>query len=614
MKLERNFDILDQNVKEFNQKVALSIKRNGHWENFSTDEYKETVDNFSYGLLAMGFKKGDKILTISNNRPEWNFADMGMGQIGVIHVPVYPNIGPDEHRYVLEHSDARLAILSSKEYYDKIKPLADEVPKIENIYTYDKVDGVPNWNEIVELGKKNKAKFEKELPKIKESISKDDLLSIIYTSGTTGRSKGVMLTHYNFMSNVMATRNLLDVEAGDRWLSFLPLCHVLERMVNYLVQAKGLGVYYVESIDTIGENLNEVHPHGFTTVPRVLEKLFDKIMLKGKELKGLKRWLFDWAVNLGTQYDDDPAKRGKIYDTKLNIARKLIFSKWKEALGGELKVIISGGAALQPRLARLFSAVGIKIAQGYGLTETSPVISVNYRDYPTMQAGSVGPVLDNIEVKIADDGEILMRGPSLMIGYYKDPEKTKEAIDEEGFFHTGDIGKIENGVLWITDRKKEIFKLSTGKYVAPQIVENVFKESPLIEQILVVGEGEKFAAAIISPNFHYLHGWCFKNSVKFRDNTDLIRHPKVLARYQEEIDRINKTLGRHRQIKKFALTCREWSTETGELSPTLKLKRNQLKKVYKTKLDNLYGYTDDYGDLGLVENNGNNESKEEKKD
>jgi long-chain acyl-CoA synthetase len=613
MKLERNFDILDQNVLKHNQKVALSIKRNGRWENFSTDEYKEMVDNFSYGLLALGFKKGDKILTISNNRPEWNFADMGMGQIGVIHVPVYPNIGPREHRYILEHSDARMAILSSKEYFDKIKPLADEVPKIEKIFTYDKVEGVPHWLEIVELGKKNKSRFEKELPKIKESISKDDLLSIIYTSGTTGRSKGVMLTHYNFMSNVNATFSLLPVVPGDRWLSFLPMCHVLERMVNYLVQAKGLGVYYVESIDTIGENLNEVHPHGFATVPRVLEKLYDKIMLKGKELTGVKRWLFDWAVDLGMQYNDDPVKRGKLYDIKLKVARKLIFSKWQEALGGEIKVIISGGAALQTRLAKLFSAVGITLAQGYGLTETSPVISVNYGEYPTIQAGSVGPILDNIEVKLAEDGEILMKGPSLMVGYYKDPEKTKEVIDEEGFFHTGDIGKIENGVLWITDRKKEIFKLSTGKYVAPQIVENRFKESPLIEQILVVGEGEKFAAAIISPNFHYLHGWCFKNGIKFRDNTDLIRHPKVLARYQEEVDRINKTLGRHRQVKKFALTCREWSTETGELSPTLKLKRNQLKKVYKTKLDNLYGYTDDYGDLGLIESNKNDAAQTAKK-
>ncbi len=610
MKLERNFDILDQNVVEHNHEVALSIKRNGKWENFSTNQYKEYADNFSYGLLALGFKKGDKILTISNNRPEWNFADMGMGQIGVVHVPVYPNIGPKEHRYILEHSEARMVIVSSQEYYDKINPHLSEIPKIEAIYSYDKLKGVHHWSEILELGKKNKAKYEKELPKIKANISKDDLLSIIYTSGTTGLSKGVMLTHNNLMSNVMDTRGLLPVVAGDRWLSFLPMCHVLERMVNYLVQGLGLDVYYVESIDTIGENLNEVHPHGFATVPRVLEKLFDKIMLKGKELTGVKRTLFDWAVEVGMNYEDNPAKRSFAYNMKLAIARKLIFSKWNEALGGELKVIISGGAALQVRLAKLFSAVGIKIAQGYGLTETSPVISVNWGDYPTMQAGSVGPVIEHVEVKIAEDGEILMKGPNLMAGYFKDIEKTKEVIDEDGYFHTGDIGKIENGNLWITDRKKEIFKLSTGKYVAPQIVENRFKESPLIEQIMVVGEGEKFAAAIISPNFHYLHGWCFKNNVKFRDNTDLVRHPKVLARYQEEIDRINNTLGRHRQVKKFELTCRDWTTETGELSPTLKLKRNHLKKLYKVKLDHIYGYTEDYGDLGLHEGQQNQAAAE----
>jgi len=610
MKLERNFDILDQNVVEHNHEVALSIKRNGKWENFSTNQYKEYADNFSYGLLALGFKKGDKILTISNNRPEWNFADMGMGQIGVVHVPVYPNIGSKEHRYILEHSEARMVIVSSQEYYDKINPHLSEIPKIEAIYSYDKLEGVLHWSEILELGKKNKAKYEKELPKIKANVSKDDLLSIIYTSGTTGLSKGVMLTHNNLMSNVMDTRGLLPVAAGDRWLSFLPMCHVLERMVNYLVQGLGLDVYYVESIDTIGENLNEVHPHGFATVPRVLEKLFDKIMLKGKELTGVKRSLFDWAVEVGMNYEDNPAKRSFAYNMKLAIARKLIFSKWNEALGGELKVIISGGAALQVRLAKLFSAVGIKIAQGYGLTETSPVISVNWGDYPTMQAGSVGPVIEHVEVKIAEDGEILMKGPNLMVGYFKDTEKTEEVIDKDGYFHTGDIGKIENGNLWITDRKKEIFKLSTGKYVAPQIVENRFKESPLIEQIMVVGEGEKFAAAIISPNFHYLHGWCFKNNVKFRDNTDLVRHPKVLARYQEEIDRINNTLGRHRQVKKFELTCRDWTTETGELSPTLKLKRNHLKKLYKVKLDHIYGYTEDYGDLGLLEGQLNQEAAE----
>jgi long-chain acyl-CoA synthetase len=602
MKLERNFDILDQNVVKHNHAAALSIKRNGKWEAFSTDQYKENVDLFSYGLLALSFQKGEKILTISNNRPEWNFVDLGMGQVGVVHVPVYPNLGDDETHYILEHSDARIVIVSSKEYYKRLIKLAADIPKIEKIYTFDKVEGAPHWTKIQEAGIKDLEKYKTEIPKIKESISKDDLLSIIYTSGTTGRPKGVMLTHYNFMSNVQATISLLPVKSKDRWLSFLPLCHVLERMVNYLVQAQGLNVYYAESIDTLGENMNECHPHGFTSVPRVLEKLFDKIMLKAKELHGIKRSIFDWAVDVGYRYEDDPTKRSGWYNFQLSMARKLVFSKWLEALGGDLRIVITGGAALQPRLAKVFSAAGIKITQGYGLTETSPVISVNWDEYPRMQAGSVGPVIENVEVQIAEDGEILMKGPSLMVGYYKDPERTKEVIDENGWFHTGDIGKIENGVLWITDRKKEIFKLSTGKYVAPQIVENLFKESPLIEQIMVVGEGEKFTAAIISPNFQYLHGWGFKNNIKFRNNQELIHNPKVLQRYQQEVDRINQGLGRHRQVKKFALTCREWTAETGELSPTLKLKRNDLKKLYKMKLDYLYGYSDESGDLGLPEN------------
>ena len=612
MKLERNFDILDQSVEKYNMDVALSVKRDGKWVNFSTDEYKQFAEDFSCGLLEMGFKKGDKILTVSNNRPEWNFADMGMGQIGVVHVPVYPNISDSDHRYVLEHSDARMVIVSSKEYYDKIAPLAKQLPAIEKIFTYDDVKGVPNWMEIVELGRKNRSKYD--LEKIKSGIDKDDLLSIIYTSGTTGRPKGVMLSHYNFMSNVTATQPIIPVYHGDTFLSFLPMCHVFERMVNYLVQSKGLAVYYVESIDTIGENLQEVHPNGFATVPRVLEKLYDKIQLKGKDLKGIKRTLFDWAVNLGLRYELNRAN-GAWYELQLKIANKLVFSKWREALGGNIKVIVSGGAALQPRLARIFNAARIPLTEGYGLTETSPVIAVNHPEYPLLQFGSVGPVLDNVEVKIADDGEILMRGPNLMKGYYKDPERTKEAIDDEGWFHTGDIGELgEYNILKITDRKKEIFKLTTGKYVAPQLVENRFKESPLIEQILVVGEGEKFAAAIISPAFEYLHGWCFKNKIKFRDNTDLIRNPKVLERYQKEVDKINKTLGRHQQIKKFELTCREWTPETGELSPTLKLKRNYLKKLYKIKLDHIYGYTDQYGDLGLRDKTEKEEKKEQKEE
>ena len=597
MKVTRTFDIVDQLLEKYPREDALAVKRNGSWEKFSTQDYKNNVDWFSLGLLAMGFKKGDKIVTISNNRPEWNFMDAGMAQVGVIHVPIYPNNGPRELRHIFAHSEARIIIVSSQELYNKVIKIANETENIEKVWSIDQLEGVSNFQEIIELGKKKKDQYFKELETIRNGVDQDDLISIIYTSGTTGLSKGVMLSHRNFVSNVKATYNILPIYKTDKTLSFLPLCHVLERMVNYLIQFKGAAVYYAENIDSIGENLLEVQPMGFASVPRVLEKLYDKIMLKGKELTGVKRKLFFWAVDLGLRYELNGAN-GWWYEQQLKLANKLIFSKWREALGGNIRVIISGGAALQPRLARIFNAAGIPVMEGYGLTETSPVIAVNHPEYPLMQFGSVGPILENVEAKIAEDGEILMRGPSLMVGYYKDPEKTKDAIDEEGWFHTGDIGELgEHNILKITDRKKEIFKLSTGKYVAPQLVENKFKESPFIDQLMVVGEGEKFAAAIISPDFEILHKWAANNKVTYRDNVDLIENPKVLDRFQKEVDRINVTLGRHRQVKKFALTCKPWTTDTGELSPTLKLKRKQLKKTYKKKLDYLYGYSDDPGHL-----------------
>jgi len=606
MEIRRTFDIVDQLVEKYQRDDALAVKRNGQWEKFSSLQFKELVDDFSYGLLAAGFKKGDKILTVSNNRPEWNFIDMGMSQVGVIHVPIYPNNGQKEYEHILVHSDARIIIVSSQEYYDVLSTHAKVAPNIEKIYSFDKLAGVPNWMEFIELGKKNREKYKEELKQIKDGIQPRDLMSIIYTSGTTGLSKGVMLCHENFVSNVNATKDILPVTGSEMFLSFLPLCHVLERMVNYLVMTKGAAVYYAESIDTLGENMKEVKPHGFTAVPRVLEKLFDKIVLKGKELTGIKKALFFWAVDLGLKYELNKAN-GWWYEFQLKIANKLIFSKWREATGGNIKVIISGGAALQARLARVFHAAQIPVMEGYGLTETSPVISVNYPYYPKLKFGSVGPILDNLDVKIAEDGEILMKGPSLMLGYYKDDEKTAEVIDENGYFHTGDIGEIgEYNILRITDRKKEIFKLTTGKYIAPQVIENRFKESAFIEQIMVVGEGEKFAAAIICPSFEFLHGWCFTHNITYRDNKDLIQIPEVIARYQQEVDQINLGLGSYRQIKKFELTCQEWLTETGELSPTLKVKRKFLKEKYKIKLDHLYGYTDDPGLVGIPANGDHN--------
>lgn len=588
MNVTRTFDLVDNLMESLQRDDALAVKRNGAWEKFSTSTYKEMVDNFSYGLLAMGLSKGDKIVSISNNRPEWNYMDMGMSQIGCVHVPIYANLGHDEYKHILTHSDARLIIVSSDEFYVKIKAPSLEAPNIEHIFCFDPVEGLKSWTDIIDLGKNNASKLKDDLVKIKDSITEDDILSIIYTSGTTGLSKGVMLSHRNFISNVHGCINRLPVASTGKFVSFLPLCHVFERMVNYLLQYQGVAIYYAESIDTLGDNIREVNPEGFCAVPRVIEKLFDKIMLKGKNLTGIKKALFFWAVNLGLRYELNGAN-GWWYEFQLKIANKLIFSKWREALGGNIQVIVSGGAPLQARLARIFSAAKLIVQEGYGLTETSPVIAVNKNHYPYLKFGTVGPLVENIEVKIAADGEILMKGPSLMMGYYKDEKKTNEAIDQDGWFHTGDIGEIqEHDILKITDRKKEIFKLSTGKYVAPQVVENTFKESDFIEQIMVVGDGEKYAAAIICPAYHFLHGWCFKNGIKYHNNNDLTTNSKVIARYQKEIDNINPQLGHHRQLKKFQLVDQEWTPETGELSPTLKVKRRFLNDKYKEKIALLF--------------------------
>lgn len=602
MNITRTFEIVDQLIEKYPKEVALSAKRNGKWDSFSTKEYKEMRDFVSLGLLAMGFKKGDKIITVSNNRPEWNFLDMGMTQVGVVHVPLYPNIGPREYQYIVDHSEARMIIVSGLEYYNKLKESADSSKNIEKIYSFDYLDECLNWSEIIEKGKEANEELKDLLKKRRDEINENDMMSIIYTSGTTGLSKGVMLSHRNFISNVEATWPILPLSNVSKVLSFLPLCHVFERMVNYLVQFKGCTVYYAENIETIGENIKEVKPNGFATVPRVLEKVYDKIVNKGKELTGIKKILFFWALNLALRYELDNAN-GIWYELQLKIARKLVFAKWREALGGNIAAVISGGAALQPRLARVFNAAGIPLMEGYGLTETSPVIAVNQAEYPLMKFGSVGPVLSNIMVKIAEDGEILMKGPSLMKGYYKDPEKTSVAIDKDGWFHTGDIGELDElNILKITDRKKEIFKLSTGKYVAPQLIENIFKESAFIEQLMIVGEGEKFAAAIICPSFPFLHQWCVLHNIKFRDNKELIQMPEVRKRYEEEVEKINSTLGRHRQVKKFELTCQEWLPETGELSPTLKLKRNFIKQKYRIKFDRMYGYTNEDGHIGTPSN------------
>lgn len=602
MNVKRTFEIVDQLIEKYPKDVALSVKRNGNWDNFSTQDYKDMRDYVSLGLLEMGFQKGDKIITVSNNRPEWNFIDMGMSQVGVVHVPLYPNIGPREYEYIVNHSEASLIIVSSIEYYNKLNKAAEKTERIQGIYSFDELDVCQNWSEIIEKGRKASEETKKSLKQRRDEIKEEDLLTIIYTSGTTGLSKGVMLSHKNFISNMAATNDIQPLNEESTVISFLPLCHVFERMVNYLWQNSGCSIYYAESIDTIGENIKEIQPNGFASVPRVLEKVYDKIVNKGKELTGIKKNLFFWALNLAHKYELNKAN-GAWYELQLKLARKLVFSKWREALGGNVEIVVSGGAALQPRLARVFNAAGIPLAEGYGLTETSPVIAVNQLEYPYLKFGTVGPVLDNVKVKIAEDGEILMKGPSQMLGYYKDPEKTALAIDKEGWFHTGDIGELDElNILKITDRKKEIFKLSTGKYVAPQLIENIFKESAFIEQLMIVGEGEKYAAAIICPAFPFLHQWCIKYNIKFRDNRELIQLPEVKQRFEIEVEKINQSLGRHEQVKKFELTCQDWLPETGELSPTLKLKRNYIKQKYRIKFDRMYGYTDEDGHVGTPSN------------
>jgi long-chain acyl-CoA synthetase len=580
MEITRTFDILDNYQKNFQKDDALAAKVDKKWVKYSINEYIDYVNNFSFGLLALGLKKGDKIATISNNRPEWNFADMAMSQIGVIHVPIYPTISEEEYDYILDHAEPKIIIISDKLLLDKLKSIIGKNKFIEDIYTYNKIEGTKNWREIIELGKQNADKFKDQLRELKTSIKPEDMLTLIYTSGTTGFPKGVMLSHSNIVSNFIATSYVHPFGNESKSLSFLPLCHIYERMVNYHYQYKGISIYYAESMGTIVDNLKEIKPDIFSTVPRLLERVYDRILGKGKELPFLKKKIFFWAVKLGLKFKLH-GENSKWYYMKLKIADKLIFSKWREALGGNVKIIVSGGAALQPRLATIFWAAKIPVLEGYGLTETSPVIAVGNLNTMEIKFGAVGPVINGVEVKISDDGEILCKGPNVMLGYYKQPELTKEVIDEEGWFHTGDVGIIEdNKYLKITDRKKEIFKLSSGKYIAPQVIENKIKESFFIEQIMVVGENEKFASALISPNFTYLHDWAADHNIKYGNKKDLIQHQDVLQLFQEEINLINKQLAFHEQIKRYRLVEEEWSPQTAELSPTLKLKRQFIYKKY----------------------------------
>ncbi|PIF30637.1 long-chain acyl-CoA synthetase [Flavobacterium sp. 9] len=587
--ITRLFDFPYYQQETYNLPVALATKKNGVWEKTSSQEYIAKANAVSRALLRMGVQKDDKIALItSNNRTEWNIMDIGILQTGAQNVPIYPTISEEDYEYILNHSGSIYCFVSDDEVLQKVNAIKANVPTLKEVYSFNEIPGCKHWSDLLLLGEDQSN--QSEVDARKDSIHTDDLATIIYTSGTTGRPKGVMLSHKNIVSNVLDSAPRIPFDPGKSTsLSFLPICHIFERMILYIYQYYGVSVYFGESIDKISDNLKEVRPTVITAVPRLLEKVYDKIYAKGTELTGIKKKLFFWAIDLGLKYEPYGAN-GFWYEFQLKIARKLIFSKWKEGLGGNLDLMVSGSAALQPRLTRVFAAAEIPVMEGYGLSETSPVIAVNDQRNKGFKIGTVGKVIRNVEVKIAQDGEILCKGPNVMLGYFKDPEKTAEALID-GYFHTGDIGEIDSeGFLKITDRKKEMFKTSGGKYIAPQLIENAMKQSRFIEQIMVIGEGEKMPAAFIQPNFEFVKEWAKIHKITLGStDKEISTNPDVIKRIDEEVEGINEKFGHWEKIKRFELTPDVWSIDGGQLTPTLKLKRKIIKEIYKDLYVKIYG-------------------------
>lgn len=584
METKRLFDIPYHQLKSYPNPKMFVTKTNNQWIGVSTQEFLNEAMEISKGLIALGVEPGDKVGIVSGTRYEWNVMDIGIQQTGAIVVPFYPNISENDYRYIFNDSGIKICVIADSELNEKINNIKADTPALQHVFTMENVAGAKHWSEIKKAG----VSIEETAVQARMAkVQYEDLATIIYTSGTTGNPKGVMLSHHNLLSNVEATIDPIPADKNSKVLSFLPVCHVYERMLHYLYMYIGASIHFAESMDTIGDNIKEVKPDVFTAVPRLIEKVFDKIMAKGDELTGIKRKLFFWAVELAEEYD--VVGKSAWYHFKLKIARKLIFSKWQEALGGNVKAIASGSAALQPRLARIFIAAGIDVLEGYGLTETSPVISVNCHQ-KGIRIGTVGALLDGVQVKIAEDGEILVQGPNVMMGYYNLPEATAEVM-KDGWFHTGDIGEfVEGKFLKITDRKKEIFKTSGGKYIIPQAMENKFKESRFIEQIMVIGEGQKFPAALIVPSFAFVTEWAKRKNIDLGDgsNEAIANSEAVHARIMEEVEGFNKGYGNWEQIKKISLLNRELSIDGGELTPTLKLKRKKIMELHKEKCDAVY--------------------------
>ena len=588
--VKRLFDFPYYQLENYPQEAALVSKVNGTWVKTSTQQYIDQANAISRGLIKLGVKANDKVAIISmTNRTQWNICDIGILQTGAQDVPIYPTISEQDYEYVLNHSESKYVFVSCKEVLDKINKIKANVPSLLGVYSFEDIDGCDSWQEVITLGNDNQD-LQQEVQKRMDAVHEDDLATLIYTSGTTGRPKGVMLSHKNIACNAKHSKGRLPIEMGkSKALSFLPVCHIYERMLLYMYQYCGVSIHFAESLETISDNLKEIHPEVMTAVPRLLEKVYDKIIAKGAGLTGVKKKLFFWAVDLGLQWEPY-GQNGWVYETKLKVARKLIFSKWQEALGGNLKAIASGSAALQPRLARVFNAAGCPVMEGYGLTETSPVVTVNDMRDGGFRIGSVGKALPDTEVKIAEDGEILIKGPQVMQGYYKDPEQTAEVL-KNGYFHTGDIGEIDSdGFLKITDRKKSMFKTSGGKYVAPQLIENAMKQSSFIEQILVVGDGEKMPAALIQPNWEWIKQWSsIKGNDISLDTAVACKDEKLISRIQQEIDFHNEGFGNWEKVKTFQLTPDVWSIEAGHLTPTMKSKRKVIKEMYKDLYEKLYG-------------------------
>jgi len=589
----RIFDFLQYQLDKFPKADMLAGKVNGQWQPYSTQEVKDLVDRLSAGLLALGVgghdmtvEQQDKIALISKNRPEWLILDMACQQIGALLCPIYPTTNVNELEFIFNDATVKLAFVSGDDILAKVDSIKHRVPTLENMYSFDELPGAIYWKQILEQAT---AEYVEKLAAVRDGIRAEHCATIIYTSGTTGFPKGVMLSHRNVVSNVLNSVKSFPFEekVTARSLSFLPLNHIFERMVSYIYINSGISIYYAESLETIAENLKEVKPNLFCTVPRLLEKVYEKIMSKGAELTGVKRKLFDWSVALGNEYDVQKTK-GIWYNAQLAIANKIVFSKWREGLGNNIELIITGGAACQVRLIRIFSAAKIPIYEGYGPTENSPVISVNCKYDGGTKFGSVGPVIQGQEVKLEADGEICVKGPSVMMGYYKRPELTAETIID-GWLHTGDIGIFEEGkFLKITDRKKELFKTSGGKYVAPQPIENKMKESPFVEQMMIVGAEQKFVGALIVPSIPNLKEWMRQKNIPFVTNEDAVNNPDVLSLFRELIDSFNKFFNQVEQVKRFELLPNEWTIESGELTPTLKLKRKVILEKYKDAFERIY--------------------------